>query len=405
MKFTIRKEDYLPLLILFQNNLILYMSIFFYSIPITSWLRYSLFPILVVFSLLVYLVTTSGKISIDKKSVIYFLVVTTILISNSLMFPDNRELIQENLGSLLWCLYGGFFLGLFVFEYITRENDRNWKDLYVICLITLVICIVYTYLTSTTGAVDRYVQDKSDMSTAYHVLPVAMVICWKGIKSPKVSTIIPLIVSIIFVFGLGTRGALIWLLVFVIFSLILKNVYQKKFSKWLILAILMLVLFLFYDDILLWMSTMLKSMGYSIRIFDTINSGGLFISDSRDIITDNAIKLIQENALFGYGIFSDRYYLGDYCHNLFLELLMNYGVFFGSIILIVLFYIIISAFFKAPSLEHKIFEMVLFFSSVGLLIKSGSYLQNPLFYVLIAYCVSIISNNRIIHLERNGELN
>lgn len=392
MRLRIKKEEYIPLLILFQNNLILYFSIFLYSVKFTSWLRYSLFPILFVISVLINYKWVLSKVTL--KSFLFLVVTLLTIFLHYLIFSDNRKYLLDELGNMLWCVYGGYFFGLAVFDLISNQNERNWNELYLLSVATLAICIAYSIYTLASGRVERYVKDGSDMATSFKVLPALMIICWKGIKTPRLLSIALIIISVIYIISLGTRGAVIWLIIFMTASMIVYNVHQRKISKWLILFGVMLIIAFYFDKILLWLSDLISRLGLSMRIFNKLTEGSFIVSESRDYISTKVIELIKQNPLYGYGILSDRRLIGTYSHNLALEVFLDFGVIAGSIILLWGAYKVIAAFVKAPTLGHRIFELVLFSSSVGILLSSGSYLFSPLFFVLLAYCDSIIIHSK-----------
>ena len=87
-----------------------------------------------------------------------------------------------------------------------------------------------------------------------------------------------------------------------------------------------------------------------------------------------------------YGAFGDRYYLPSYypyAHNLFFEIMLTFGKFFGSIIFITLIYSFLKTF-----IENKEFEGLLVIAtgsfSICRLMFSTSFWTEPYFWAFIA---------------------
>ena len=82
----IDKRDFIPVLILFQNSLFLYLAIFFHSIGPLSWLRYTLFPILMVIATII---SFDGIKKIHLYDYFYIGIVASIFIVHYFAFKEN----------------------------------------------------------------------------------------------------------------------------------------------------------------------------------------------------------------------------------------------------------------------------------------------------------------------------
>jgi hypothetical protein len=58
-------------------------------------------------------------------------------------------------------------------------------------------------------------------------------------------------------------------------------------------------------------------------------SGGLLDDNGRASIAEKALHYISDSIMTGNGMLSDRYLIGTYCHNIFLEILIDFGIVIG----------------------------------------------------------------------------
>ena len=82
------------------------------------------------------------------------------------------------------------------------------------------------------------------------------------------------------------------------------------------------VIYMYYDVIFIGLKTLFRSSGLSSRTIDYFFSGTFTDASERHIIANLAIDLIKRGGLFGWGVYGDRYVLGNYykwgySHNLF----------------------------------------------------------------------------------------
>lgn len=185
----------------------------------------------------------------------------------------------------------------------------------------------------------------------------------------------------------GARGPLFGY----ILSLIIYNLYTHSFRTIIIVSLLALITFLFQDELIRSIANILESLNIESRNFDFIkgtNSGN--ITSSRDILY---ARCLNESSMVGFGIFADREIAGIYAHNLFIELIVNYGYVLGSILSFSITFVIIFAIIKSNREMKKLILSFLPSGYIGMMF-SGSYLLFcPSLYILLALCVNEITNN------------
>ena len=182
----------------------------------------------------------------------------------------------------------------------------------------------------------------------------------------------------------GSRGPAIVLSLYYIIYLTLLSSNKKKFKTVLSLIIVGVV-----------------SVPMMLKYFDFSNSRTLnMISDDsalthmseRDYIYRMAENAISDSPVLGHGIGADRSLWGGYCHNIFLELSLHYGIIISGILTMLFVYIILKYYFRPKCLlnsgNREFYVLMLLYGFVPMLV-SGSYLLDFGFSFLIGYLFRI----------------
>ena len=322
------------------------------------------------------------------KHVLMYLVAVLICLVQW-MIADKSVFSMDILGTLAFSTLPAFFVGVAV------ETDKKlFAPLYKLSIFVLIVSVAYSFY---------YLRDRTlstdNMDYAYNVLP-AILILTTGIfrqEKRKVSVIFSG-VGFAFLLVLGTRGPVLCFVAFVVLMMI-KNIGLTKVSAMAITAGLLFGLFInsqLYTITLLKLSDTIGNMGFSTRIIDMLLEENISDGNGRDAIYDRLSNEIKEEPFKIRGAFSDRastkglvdeeyynsYKNGTYAHNLFLEIFHNYGVVLGGIILLLLLVSIVKLFICCKKEADYIAVAAICMGFVQLLV-SGSYLTQPLFFMMI----------------------
>ena len=115
-------------------------------------------------------------------------------------------------------------------------------------------------------------------------------------------------------------------------------------------------------------------------------------SSGREVIADQAIKIINDHLVSGTGVLGEFKHIEEYSHNIILEIILHYGIIIGSLIIIYLFRTILKALLKSRDRERL---LIIIFISYGLvaLFFSGTYLSWDGFFILLGIAFSILHKN------------
>ena len=158
----------------------------------------------------------------------------------------------------------------------------------------------------------------------------------------------------------------------------------------------------FIDPILDYMYEWSESMGLSTRVFDSIQDETMMDYDNssgRDKLAVRVFAILYEHP-FGVGIAGLKGYGIEYSHNILFDLLVEYGVLLGGLMIFTIAYIYIQGFIKSRSREEKGFGLVLICSAFIQLMFSHSYIVNWLFFFSLGYFLNIIKRIKIKDLSQ-----
>lgn len=193
------------------------------------------------------------------------------------------------------------------------------------------------------------------------------------------ATIISLVLS-------GARGAVLALIV-VAAAILILSVKNGTSALKLLLGGIIVVALIFAGNGLLH-SVFHISSAFADRTFDYL-SGGQVSLDNRNDVYAQAIALIMRSPIFGYGVGSSYYYLGNYPHNIFLEFMMEGGIPYTAFMAIVMIFRLSKwvRIFRNQRELRGVFAIILL--NLANLLVSGTYYINAWFFLFITFDVSI----------------
>lgn len=143
------------------------------------------------------------------------------------------------------------------------------------------------------------------------------------------------------------------------------------------------------STIMMGLGFLLQRFGFSSRTALLLMSGNFNADSGRGTIYSIALELIKTGGPFGHGIYGDRFVISQktsmwigYCHNIALEILVDFGYLMGGIILLVMIYRIIRV-LKAPDSEWRSLYLIFLIAS-SQLILSGSLWYIASFWATMA---------------------
>lgn len=241
------------------------------------------------------------------------------------------------------------------------------------------------------------------MAFSYALLPFVLISFSDGIKEKKITSY--------FLFALGLfeiilYGARMPLTICILYAVVIyfvslfdkRNANQRKLIRAVLGLFFAAIILVFGDQILYLVSSAASQQGsYSMS---RILQGRFLSSSTRDRIYEMGLDLIRRSAGHPLWFFADRVYLGViYVHNIFLEFMIDFGMYMGGIISVVLIWRIIVAIIKTIKTNDVHICMFLVFAVFARFLVSGSFLIEGMSFVFFAFVWKFCKNQTYENIE------
>lgn len=285
--------------------------------------------------------------------------------------------------------------GIYVYFFVRLLNDpeKIIKDLkisawfmYVYFAVQLrkALTVGYWVVLDSEGKTAHF---SYDLGFGYSVLLYVLVFLYLAITKRKISDIIGAACGIVMILLGGSRGPFLDIALFVcILGLLSFRKSRKKTLIFMAFAVVVVLFFVTYQAFMDWLVSALSQLNISSRTITMFVSGNVTSDNGRSAIWQATINMIKENP-FGYGAMGTRHVIYQYhdvghCHQIFLELLVDFGVFLGALIIVFLL------FNAARLLLQEKFEawrgvFLIFLGSAFQLLLSGTYWHVTAFWACI----------------------
>lgn len=298
--------------------------------------------------------------------------------------------------------------GLYAYFFIRLVNDpdrisKGMKKsawiMYVYYLYLLMGAMQRGYWINTDAKGDT-IHLSYDLSFGYDVLLFMLVFLNSALSDKKKLDIVMAGLGFAMIFLAGSRGPIMCLIIF--FGLFFLNRLQKaKLIKKVLMiggfVLALALVFLFYEAILMFLVSLMESLGLSSRTLTMLLEGNIADDNGRDRVWNAALQMIQNNP-FGYGPMGTRhviYYIQDvgHPHQIFLEILVDFGVIFGSVI--ILFLVINAAKMILQKVDNTWKDLfIIFFARACQLMLSGTFWHVTSFWACVGIGVCVFSDKK-----------
>ncbi|TDL99954.1 MAG: hypothetical protein C4K58_01545 [Flavobacteriaceae bacterium] len=366
-----------------SNALILILYFFQYGflLPFTILFR-GQYAIVAFTSLLLGYCFLTKRISITPKLVV-IIILPLMLLLLKLPFEEydksGYSVALELLQSYISIGISAIIIGSIKFSYpdfLLYGYKLAWINFLLICFLPLT---------------PIYGDEINYMRFGYSLLPtVFFSFAYIFDKKRRKSAWILFALSFIELFVFGARGATLTLLIFMFFYIFIVS--RIKPSTKFFILICIVTLFLNIKSIILFTITTLARYGYSsyaLTKYANLVLGNSLASTSsgRDKIYETAISRFKESPILGSPLNVSMIDTGaSYYHNIFLDIVVSFGI-FGLFFFV--FFLIKNIFKALRSSDNnfKIIFLIFFVTSMGRLIVSSSFWLRPEFWIFISFCL------------------
>lgn len=307
----------------------------------------------------------------------------------SILFLINTLIHFENLVFLADVIFPFFFTCLPAYLYVSSiVNFKNFEYImYKVAELSFFFTIII--LISVLFGLGESIE--YSMGLSYYLLFSLIIFTEKFIEKYNIIDFIKILTTFILIVLLGSRGPILCFVVYYFLkkynfkdTLNIRGIASKVFTLFLILVLIfnyryfLRVIYDFFNNYF-----NVRSRTIELLINDIYHSSG------RDIIYSNMIASIHSHPFFGVGIAGDRAIMGDsalYAHNIILEILVSFGIIIGSVMIVLLLFLITYAIIKSDS---KMYNIIIIWICIGFisLLFSESYLREINFWIMLAILI------------------
>lgn len=329
-----------------------------------------------------------AKINVKAMAVAF-----SALLFVSLSYFFNNRLYSSGLQSVIKTAYTAIIVGMFLGSCVTDFQlleKKLCKLSTVLALEMIISFLIYHFVYNT-------VWGEGAMGLSYKLLIPAILMLYCTFKEFKIWRLLLFVALIVIMVLQGSRGPLISVVSFAVLYQLVNISGNKKrvLRNTVILAVLAILFVIYLSDILEWIADMCDKFGFQSKFLMVILEGDFFLPNGRDTVFESVKEIINRNP-WGNGFFAERPVIGTYCHNIFLEFILDFGILFGSFFVILYVALIIKKLRFADYAEKNIIN-ILFCAFLIKLFFSGSFWTETVFFVFLSF---IIRPNEPVTLTR-----
>lgn len=309
----------------------------------------------------------------------------SFFVLNILMFPSTLEYYKTVVMVMSLIFY--IPLGCFVVRHV-----KNWNRLFDEIkpfAAASVLLGVYIVFVGDVGFNEEYF---NYMEFSYCMLPfvASMYLIMRNSRHQRWMWLALFITGAVCMIIYGARATILFLTVFIAAFEYFHSSSRSRIYVLLVFTLIAGICIIYFDNIVIYLSGIDALSGS--RLIAKAAMGQLADGGERNILIYDSIKRIETMDLAISGVFGDRAYIrGIYPHNIGLEILMQFGIILGLMIVISMLYIIVADITMTNYCMVSIFLCCVLF---GRFLFSGSYIQDGSFWLWFFSMVNIFGQRK-----------
>lgn len=316
---------------------------------------------------------------------IFFLtfILGMIFASNYLLFPQYNSYFKETIVTFWTTCFIMMFSICCVNDYslLVKKIEKLSYIIAWSCLLVIILRIINR------SSLDSFYS----MGFGYACLFPALFVVKSMFDKSSFLSILRFIIIIIAIILFGSRGPLIGIAVFTVcylFLLLSKKQLKSKKTIFIILFLLFsLTLLIFHNSISHYLLKIFAHFGVRSRTVELL-FGDLFYSSGRDAVQETVLNDILSSPFNVRGIHSDAFIAGTYSHNLILEIIHEFGLFFGGLFLLTILVLVIKTIFSKKKEDDYYLLLILMCACLPKLMVSGTIWTTYIFWMWFGLMVT-----------------
>ncbi|PKM70842.1 MAG: hypothetical protein CVU93_00025 [Firmicutes bacterium HGW-Firmicutes-18] len=319
----------------------------------------------------------SGQIAIMS-----FFILTIFILFNLFIFPQNSINIKAHLFRIYFVSYICFVLAMSL-----RDYKIFLSYLYRASFIIIISGFFMLASTSIIGVVGK-AQTEYNMSLSYYMLIPTLTMLLIYYQKKQTRSIFFFFLGLIIILVMGSRGPILCILAFsLIYNLKhIRLVISELFLNFSYI-ILGIILALNWKKTILWLLNVFSRFNIHSRTLQSLLIDKIDFYAGRGNIANKILGIISEKPIFGIG------FLGNLTsHNIIIETLLFFGVIIGSILLILLTYVIIKSLLYKNNKELSFLIIIFFSYALPDALLNLTIWGKDMFWIYMGLTVCVIRN-------------
>ena len=227
------------------------------------------------------------------------------------------------------------------------------------------------------------------MGLGYACMTCVMMLLWSFAEKKKIMDLIGAVGLLALILIYGSRGPLVGIFLFAVYFG--TRYFHKKGQNIMcvLLFIVMVVFTISFRNIMKTINKLLLGMGISSRTAYLFSDKSLIYGAGRNTIWSAIIEEIEKNPYRMRGINAEYSILGEYAHNMILELIYQFGIVIGGVIIFWLFAKMIETLRLNIEADVSVLCLIFMFACIPSLMFSGSLWVNQNFWIWLALIVGL----------------
>ncbi len=338
-------------------------------------------PVVNIIAFALFIVGLLQLVKLELKTIAISTITLTLLwVYSYYHFPGNKPYIEENfIQFFIYCLPF-----LWMGYYFVKSGLQ--LDLFLpIAKIKLVLALIVQIIIFIVPSADIF---EGDYQTAAYSIIVGLIgVYYLSIRDKEISDILLSVFGTLILLLAGSRA----IFLSVIFFWLIYLINKVNFKNSILIVIVALFISLFgFQTILKPIDVLSQRFGFSTHLSEALVSGTIMEDENRTLLYASFWEAAQDRR-FGYGVMGDRYisyhdgffFKPIYPHNIYLELIVDFGVIIGSTVFLILLFYLIKSFFFNKDETFKMTILVLTSTTFIKLLFATSFWIDQMFFMLV----------------------
>ncbi len=256
---------------------------------------------------------------IDAKLICSVIALCMLFLINAVCFRENLVYMKDTLITFSVTCFPMFALAYMIDDFdVLRRSMLKYSRISAVISGVMFIFLIFKVIPS-------FHEDQYSMGYGYSLLIPSLLLFVNGFEEKNIFDISLTVLTVFSIISLGSRGPILVIAVFAVAYYARKGIKQFLFT-----AIFIILLAVCFEWILSALSTLFVELGLESRTLQLLSQESVSMS-GREQMYEFLKNQILINPFKIRGINAEYLFYGVYAHNLYLELLYQFGVVFGGL--------------------------------------------------------------------------